>query len=171
VAYGSRRAGAALHGGVRWRLCVRLELGGSLIAQGTKMDAKTAKWFKIDEAGLYPDKTWASAKLTAQKGQWTFKLPSTLKYARHRCPTDCVGTGLTSCARSSSRCTGRRHPAVLSFIRPASPSRSAAVAPTRLATPSHSGRLLGDVGRARRQRLGRSDELHAACVLAACALS
>ena len=42
------------------------------------MDAKTARWFKIDQAGLYPDKTWASAKLTAQGGKWTFKLPSTL---------------------------------------------------------------------------------------------
>ena len=75
-------------------------LAGSLIPQGTKMDAKTAKWFKIDEAGLYADKTWASAKLTAQKGQWTFKLPSTLKYAGCRCSTDRAGTAITSCAQN-----------------------------------------------------------------------
>jgi len=42
-------------------------------------DPTTLDWFKIDEAGLYSDGTWASDKLIADDNTWTFSLPSSIK--------------------------------------------------------------------------------------------
>lgn len=42
-------------------------------------DPTTLDWFKIDEAGLYSDGTWASDKLIADGNTWTLSLPSSIK--------------------------------------------------------------------------------------------
>jgi len=42
-------------------------------------DPTTLEWFKINEAGLYSDGTWASDKLIADDNTWTLSLPSSIK--------------------------------------------------------------------------------------------